>query len=245
MSHGHDRIVVVTGGSRGLGREIALAFSKAGDSVVVNYRSDRTAAEGTVDTIQRAGGRAVACRADVGIEDEAAALVQAAVSRWGRIDVLVNNAGMTKDGLLLRMSEHDWDSVLQTNLKGCFHTIRSVAPVMAEQGGGHVINISSIVGVQGREGQANYAASKAALIGLTKAVAVELGGSNIQANAVLPGYLATDMGGNVSEGVLARIREQNVLKRFSDPAEVAWFVHHLSCMRNVSGQVFNLDSRIL
>jgi 3-oxoacyl-[acyl-carrier protein] reductase len=143
------------------------------------------------------------------------------------------------------MSEQDWNTVLETNLNGPFHAMRSVSPPMTRQGSGHIINITSIVGMEGREGQANYAAAKAGLIGLTKAAAGELGRSNIQVNAVLPGYLATDMGETVSAEALERIRARHVLNRFSEPGEVADFILHLSCMRNVSGQIFNLDSRIL
>ena len=172
-------------------------------------------------------------------------MVHDAVKRWGTVDVLINNAGITRDGLVLRMPEEDWDDVINTNLSGPFHCIRAASGIMTKQRRGHIISIASVVGVQGREGQANYSASKAGLIGLTKACAKEFGPWNINVNAVLPGYIPTDMGDTISDTVLERILKENALNRISDPKEVAEFIYHLSLMKNVSGQVFNLDSRIL
>jgi len=241
----HQRVVLITGASRGLGRSIALAFGQSGDRVVINYLSHETEAVAVSDEISRANGEAMLFRADVKVSDEVETMVGTAMSRWGRIDVLVNNAGITKDGLLFRMTEQDWDSVLDTSLKGAFHCIRVVSKIMLKQCAGHIINISSIAGVHGREGQANYSAAKAGLIGLTKASAKELGRFNIKVNAVLPGYVPTDMGNTVSDTILKRILQANALGRVSTSAEVAVFIYHLSLMNNVSGQVFNLDSRIL
>ncbi len=240
----HKRVVVVSGGSRGLGRAIALAFAKAGDRVVVNYLSREQDAAAVVSAIVRAKGEAVLFRADVGISDDVDAMMNDAKNRWGTVDVLVNNAGITKDSLMLRLSEPDWDDVLDTNLKGAFHGIRAASRIMSRQREGHIINISSIVGAQGREGQANYASSKAALVGLTKAAAKELGRFNIKVNAILPGYLPTDMGKEVSGKIQERVLSENALGRVADPGEVADFICHLSRMNNASGQVFNLDSRI-
>ncbi len=242
---GHRRVVIVTGASRGLGREIAVTFGRAGDRVVVNYLNREQDAASVVNSISRAGGEAFLFKADVRIAGEVDAMLAETAERWDTIDILVNNAGVTKDGLLLRMTEHDWDRVLDTNLTGAFHNIRAASTFMTKQSSGHIINISSIVAVQGREGQANYSSSKAALIGLTKACAKELGRFNIKVNAVLPGYMPTEMGGNVSNAILDRVLHENVLARVSDPKEVAAFIHHLSRMHNVSGQVFNLDSRVL
>lgn len=239
------RVIVVTGASRGLGKAIAIRFGKAGCRVVVNYREQEQEARGVADAIQASGGEAVCCKADVRLSRDAAAMVQQTLDQWDSLDLLVNNAGLTMDGLLLRMSEDHWDNVIETNLTGSFHCIRAAAQHMSKQKGGHIINISSIVGVQGREGQANYAASKAALLGLTKACAQELGSSNILVNAVLPGYLPTDMGGAMSDAMHSKIVSHNALGRTSEAAEVADFIYHLSCMKHVSGQVFNLDSRIL
>ena len=240
-----QRVVIVTGASRGLGREIALKFGRSGDRVVVNYLDRTQDAAAVVNEISRSGGDAVLFKADMRNAEEVQALFAEAAKCWGAVDVLVNNAGVAKDGLLLRMTEQDWDTVLNTNLKGSFNSIRAASTIMSKRREGHIINISSIVALQGREGQANYSASKAGLIGLTKACARELGSFNIKVNAVLPGFIPTDMGIVVSDAVLERVVQENVLGRVSDPAEVAEFIYHLSLTNNVSGQVFNLDSRII
>jgi 3-oxoacyl-[acyl-carrier protein] reductase len=239
------RVVIVTGASRGLGREIALQFGASGCRVVVNYREREADARMVAEDIRRRGGDAIAVRADVRRPDEVDPMVDEALQRWGSVDVLVNNAGMTRDALAVSMDEADWDSVMDTNLKGPFLCMRAVSRAMMKQRSGHIISIASIAGVRGREGQANYAASKAGLIGLTKAAAKELGRSNIQVNCVLPGYLPTDMGAATPENSIARMLAETTLGRTSNAAEVAAFVHYLSLMKNASGQVFNLDSRVL
>lgn len=242
---GRKRTIVVTGAARGLGRAIALRFGMTGGRIAVNYAAHATDAEETAASIVVAGGDAMVFQADVRRPSEVRAMMLAVVQKWGTIDILVNNAGITADGLLIRMSEQDWDSVIDTNVKGPFLCTQAAAEIMKTQGSGHIINISSIVGIHGREGQANYASSKAALIGMTKSCARELGSSGIQVNAVLPGYLQTAMGSTVSPAVQDRIVREHTLGRPSTPGEVADFVHHLSWMKNVSGQVFNLDSRIV
>jgi 3-oxoacyl-[acyl-carrier protein] reductase len=239
------RVVVVTGASRGLGRQIALRFGRAGERVIVNYLRNESGALETVEEIAHAGGEAFSVRADVRVSTEVEAMVAGTVRRWGSIDVLVNNAGSTKDGLLLRMADESWNDVISANLTGPFHCIRAAAGAMMKHRRGQIVSIGSIVGIQGREGQANYAASKAGLMGLTRACARELGPYNIRVNAVLPGYLFTDMGRKASDAVLERVRRENALGRPSDPEEVAEFVYRLSMMENVSGQTFNLDSRII
>jgi 3-oxoacyl-[acyl-carrier protein] reductase len=239
------RAVVITGASKGLGREIALLFGCRGDRVLVNFLHDKKAADDIAGEIIQKGGEAESVRADVRIAAEARALMAAAVAAWGRVDLLVNNAGITQDSLLVRMPDEQWDNVLNTNLTGAFYCMRAAAEIMVKQGSGHIISIASIVGMQGREGQANYSASKAGLIGLTKAAAREFGPSNVKVNAVLPGYLPTSLGSTVRDGVRKRILDENALGRISNPAEVAGFIHHLSLMEHVSGQVFNLDSRII
>ena len=171
-------------------------------------------------------------------------MIDAAIEQWGTVDVLVNNAGITRDGLAVRMSEQEWDDVLSTNLTGPFHCIRAVSRTMMRRRSGHIISLASLVGLQGRVGQANYSAAKAGLVGLTRSTAKELGGFNINVNAVLPGFLETEMGNAVSRSILDRIKAENALGRSSTQEEVAEFIYHLSCMHNVSGQVFNLDSRI-
>jgi 3-oxoacyl-[acyl-carrier protein] reductase len=239
------RVILVTGASRGLGREIALRFAMAGERIVVNFLSNEHAARAVADEVSQNGGESMCCKANVKNTVEVNAMVRDTIARWSTIDVLINNAAQTKDGIMLRMSEEDWDDVVDTNLSGPFQCIRAAAHPMIKQRSGHIINISSIVGLQGREGQANYSSAKAGLIGLTKASAKELGSFNIKVNAVLPGYLPTDMGRNISGDVRDRILKENALGRASDPHEVADFIYHLSLMNNVSGQVFNLDSRIV
>ncbi len=242
---GKNRVVIVTGASRGLGKSIALCFGRSGDRVVVNYLSREQEAAVVVDEIQHLGGESFSSCADVGISVAVDKMISDTVERWGTVDILINNAGMTRDRVVLRMAENDWDDVIATNLSGPFHCVRAAAKVMVKQKQGHIINISSITGIQGREGQANYSASKAGLIGFTKACAQELGRFNIKVNALLPGYIPTDMGEKISDAVLARILGENALGRISEPDEVADFVYRLSLMNNVSGQVFNLDSRVL
>ncbi len=239
------RVVMVTGASRGLGREIAIRFGRSGERVVLNYLNSETDARAVERTIIASGGEVLVLRADVRDPLAVEAMVAQVQDVWGGIDVLVNNAGITRDGLALRMSESDWDSVLDTNLKGAFLCVRAVSRLMVERLSGAVISISSISGVQGREGQANYSAAKAGLIGLTKAMARELGARNIRVNAVLPGYLETEMGRSLAPAIVGRIRQENVLGRSTTAGEVAGFVYQLSLMENVSGQVFNLDSRVL
>jgi 3-oxoacyl-[acyl-carrier protein] reductase len=239
------RVVIITGASRGLGREIALRFGLAGERIVVNFLSDEHAARAVVAEISRHNGESICYKADVKNPDEVDAMTRKAMKLWSAVDVLINNAAQTKDGIVLRMTGEDWDDVVETNLSGPFHCIRGAAHQLIKQRSGHIINISSIVGLQGREGQANYSSAKAGLIGLTRASAKELGSFNIKVNAVLPGYLPTDMGSTISNTVHDRILKENALGRASDPREVADFIYHLSLMKNVSGQVFNLDSRIV
>ena len=239
------RVIIITGASRGLGKAIALQFGRAGDRVVINFRSNEQEARAVVDEVIQNDGEAIMYRADVAKPAEVELMVSTAREHWGSVDVLINNAALTNDGVLLRMNEEAWDAVIDTDLTGPFHCIRAVAGHMEKQRGGHIINISSIVGLQGREGQANYSSAKAGLIGLTKAAAHELGSSNIKVNAVLPGYLPTDMGATVSDVAHKRILQDHTLGRGTNQHEVADFVYRLSLMQHVSGQVFNLDSRIL
>jgi len=241
----YKRVIIVTGASRGLGKEIALRFGREKEKIVVNFLRNERAALQVADDIFRSGGEAMLFRADIRSSSEVDVMIDSVEKRWGTVDVLVNNAGIAKDGLVLRMTEEDWDSVLDVNLKGAFYCCRAVSRIMSRRQQGHVINVSSVVGIRGREGQANYAASKAGLIGMTKAYAKELGSSNVKVNAILPGFMPTDMGEEVSDDVRNRIYQENVLGRVSHPQEVSEFVYCLSLMNNVSGQVFNLDSRII
>jgi len=240
-----NRVAIITGASRGLGRETALRFGRAGWKVVVNFSSGAKAAETLACDITSSGGEAFAFRADVSDYRQVEAMVEETISRFDRADLLVNNAGTARPGLVVKLSENDWNDMLDVNLKGAFNAVKAVSKTMMRQRSGHIINVSSILGVRGRAGQAAYCASKAGLIGLTKAIAVELAPGNIQVNAVLPGYMLTDMGSGASASYRDEALSENLLKRFSDPAEVAEFIYHLSGMTAVSGQVFNLDSRII
>ncbi len=195
--------------------------------------------------IQELGGESLIFRADMRDASQVGGMIKAAMQQWEGVHVLVNNAGLTRDGLLVRMPEQDWDDVLEVNLKGPFLSMRAVSEVMKRQREGHIINIASITGVQGREGQANYSAAKAGLVGLTRAAARELGPYNIKINTVLPGYMKTDMGAAALDSIRERALCENALGKLSDPTEVAEFIVHLTTMRNVSGQIFNLDSRII
>jgi 3-oxoacyl-[acyl-carrier protein] reductase len=239
------RVIIITGASRGLGRVLALRFGRAGERVVVNFKSKELAARAVADEVFQYGGEAIHYSANVVNSVEVNSMVRYTLERWGSVDVLINNAALTKDRIMLRMSEVEWDDVSDANLSGPFHCIRAASDHMIKQRSGHIINISSIVGVQGREGQANYSAVKAGLIGLTKAAAKELGLFNIKVNAVLPGYLPTEMGAAISHEMHNRILRENTLGRSTDADEVAELIYQLSLTNNVSGQVFNLDSRIL
>ena len=212
---------LVTGASHGIGRAVALRFAAEGARVALNYRSDRAAAEEAAESIEAAGGEAVAVGGDVSRPDEAAALVESTVSAFGGVDVLVNNAGVTRDGLLLRMEEEAWDAVLDTNLKGAFLCSKAAARHMARARWGRIVNMSSIVGMTGNAGQANYASAKAGLIGLTKTLARELASRNITVNAVAPGFIATRMVESLSQETQSRVLERIPLGRFGTPEDVA------------------------
>jgi 3-oxoacyl-[acyl-carrier protein] reductase len=212
------RTALVTGGSRGIGRAIALELGRAGAQVVVGYRTGRGEAEAVAQEI---GGRAV--EADVSDADSAKGLVEAA----GDLDVLVNNAGLTRDGVLARMSDEDWRTVIDTNLSSVFYTCRAAARTMMRKRSGAIVNVSSIVGVHGNWGQTNYAASKAGIIGFTKSLARELGSRNVRANVVAPGYVSTQLTDALPETATAAMLEATPLGRLGDPADVAGAVRFL------------------
>jgi 3-oxoacyl-[acyl-carrier protein] reductase len=213
------KTALVTGASRGIGRAIALELGRAGASVVVGYRSGRDEAEAVAAEVD---GRAV--QADVSDASSAAALVEAA----GDVDVLVNNAGLTRDGLLARMSDEDWDTVIQTNLSSVFFTCRAVARPMMKRRGGSIVNVSSIVGVHGNPGQTNYAASKAGIIGFTKSLARELGSRGVRANVVAPGYVKTQLTDVLPEEATTAMLAATPLGRLGDPEDVAGAVRFLA-----------------
>lgn len=235
-------VALITGGSRGIGRVVALNLAKEGYNITFCYTSNEAAALETVAEIEKTGVKALAVKADVSNESDVNALVQAARDAFGPIEVLVNNAGITRDGLLLRMSEKDISDVLDTNLKGAFFCTRAVLKDMMKSRYGKIINITSIVGVTGNAGQSNYAASKAGLIGFTKSVAKEYGSKGICINAVAPGFIETEMTDKLPEEVKNTYLERISLKRFGTPEDVANVVSFLAGHKSdyVTGQVIEV-----
>ena len=240
------RAAVVTGSTRGIGREIARELAAAGMNVVVNSSSEKSlpAAEALAAEIAgQFGVEVVAVAANVAVEGEANALIAAATDAFSRVDVLVNNAGITRDGLAARMSDEDFDAVIDINLKGTFHCCRAAAKVMMKQRWGRIINMSSVVGVYGNAGQVNYAASKAGVIGMTKTLAKELARRNITANAVAPGFIATDMTDALSEAQKEAIVGRIGSGRLGEPADIAHLVRFLASdeASYITGQVICVD----
>jgi 3-oxoacyl-[acyl-carrier protein] reductase len=239
----NKKVAVVTGSGKGIGRAIVLQFIKYGAKVVINYRNSKEQAEELIASIQDVNGDVIAVKADISKEEEAKGLIEAAVKHFGRLDILVNNAGITKDNLLMRITEKDFDDVINTNLKGTFFCSKYAATVMLKQRSGKIINMSSVTGVTGNIGQANYAASKAGVIGLTKAAARELAGRGINVNAVAPGFIETDMTGGLSD----KIKELNLanipFRRFGTADEVAGVVSFLAsdAANYITGQVIQVD----
>ena len=237
-----EKVAIVTGSTRGIGQAIAEELARQGAKVVISGRNGERAQQ-VAAAIQEAGGEAIAVQADVSHMEDAQRLVKETLERWGRIDILVNNAGITRDNLLLRMSEEEWDTVLQVNLKGAFNCTKSVTRQMMKQRQGCIINITSVVGQMGNAGQANYAASKAGLIGFTKSVARELASRNITCNAVAPGYIQTDMTAALDDAVKDSLKKQIPLGRLGTPEDVARVVAFL-CSDDaayITGQVINVD----
>ena len=237
------KIALVTGGSRGIGRAIALALAAAGADVVISYRSASQEAQKVVDEISKMGRQSMSFQTDVAQFNPSREMVEAIVQKFQRLDILVNNAGITKDTLLMRMTEEDWDTVIDTNLKSIFNVTKAAVRPMMSQRSGKIINITSIAGVIGNAGQANYASSKAGIIGFTKTMAKELGSRNIQVNAVAPGFIETDMTAKLTEEQRKQLAEHIPLKRTGKPEEIAGVVKFLASpdADYITGQVLCVD----
>lgn len=237
------KTALVTGASRGIGRSIALALAEAGANVAVNYAGSEQAASETADLIRAQGVEAVAIRANVGKADEAEHMVKQVIDTWGHIDILVNNAGITRDNLIMRMKEEEFDQVIETNLKGVYNCLKAVTRPMMKQRFGRIVNISSVVGMLGNVGQANYVAAKAGVIGLTKAVARELSARQITVNCVAPGFIDTDMTQSMPEELLEKLLTDIPLARFGQPEEVAKVVLFLvsDASSYMTGQTLYVD----
>ena len=216
-----DKVAVVTGAGRGSGREIAKTFAGYGAKVVVNFNGSEERANSLVEEVKAAGGEAVAFKANVADFAEAEALMKFAVATYGRIDILVNNAGITRDNLVLGMKEADFDDVININLKGTFNCIKHVYRTMMKQKYGRIINMSSVVGIEGNAGQVNYAASKAGVIGITKSIAKELGSRGITANAIAPGFIRTDMTDALSDKAKEAMLDHITVKRLGEVSDIA------------------------
>ena len=235
------KTALVTGATRGIGRAIALRYAAEGANIAFTYRSQHEAAQTLVAEIQALGVSAKGYPSDAASFEDAHAVVEDVKATFGRIDVLVNNAGITKDGLMMRMDEASWDAVMDTNLKSAFNFIHACTPVMARQRSGSVINMSSVVGVAGNAGQCNYAASKAGLIGLTKSFAKEMGPRGIRANCIAPGFIATDMTDVLPQAMREELQKQIPLRRGGTPEDVAGVALFLASDRSayVTGQVIS------
>ena len=233
------KTAVITGAAKGIGRATAIRFAKEGCNIVLNYRSN--VSDELIAEIEGYGVECMPFKADVSKFDEAEMLIKEAKKKFGSVDVLVNNAGITRDMLIMRMSENEFDSVISTNLKGAFNTIRFVSNIMLKQRAGAIINMSSVVGLIGNAGQANYAASKAGIIGLTKATAKELAARGVTCNAIAPGFIETDMTEVLSDEVKNQMLASIPLKRFGNADEVAEVCVFLAKNRYITGQVINVD----
>ena len=237
------KIALVTGAARGIGKEIALTLAGSGATVIVNYNGSKERAEAVVSEIKENGGEAEAMQCNVADFEASENMVKDVLAKYGKVDILVNNAGITKDNLIMRMSEADYDAVLDTNLKGAFNMIRHLSRAFLKQRSGKIINISSVSGVMGNAGQSNYSASKAGLIGLTKSVARELASRNVCVNAVAPGFIATEMTEVLSEDYQKKINEMIPLGKMGTTKDIANLVLFLAGNQSdyITGQVMHVD----
>ena len=237
------KVAIVTGGSIGIGAAIATELARHGSHIAINYRKHREEAESVIRKAEEHGVAGMAIQADVAAFADAQRMVEEVHAKFGRLDILVNNAGINWDGVVWKMSEDQWDQVIDVNLKGCFNYTRAVAPIFREQKSGKIVNITSINGLRGKFGQSNYSASKAGIIGFTKAVARELGKSNVNVNAVAPGLIETDMIKSAPKEVLDQALADILLGRIGKPEEVASVVAFLCSdeARHITGEVIKVD----
>jgi 3-oxoacyl-[acyl-carrier protein] reductase len=247
MSQLTDRVAIVTGGSRGIGRGIALELARRGAKIVVNYHANADAAQETVQAIEALGGAALAIQADAGTLSDAEKLVKAATDTYGKLDILVNNAGTTRDGLIAMMSEQDWDVVLNTNLKSAWNCCKAAFRPMMKKRYGRIINITSVSGIAGNGGQSNYSASKAGMIGLTKALAREFAGRAITVNAVAPGFVGTDMTKDIRPDLIEQLNKSIPLGRWGTVEDIAFAVAFLAAdeASYITGQVLSVDGGLV
>lgn len=246
LFHLEGKVALITGGSRGIGKSIALEMAKAGASVVITYARSSQAADDIVNEIISQNGKAIALQADAIDSTRATEVIDEVIKAFGKIDILVNNAGITQDNLLLRMSEQQWDDVIQTNLKSVFNYSKAVIRPMMKQRNGSIINISSIIGLTGNAGQANYAASKAGMIAFSKSMAKELASRNIRVNSIAPGYITTDMTDKLDEKTLESIKSATPLGRAGSPEDVAHAVIFLAsdAATFITGETIKIDGGI-
>ncbi|KAF3436830.1 hypothetical protein FNV43_RR19583 [Rhamnella rubrinervis] len=237
-------VVVVTGASRGIGKAIALALGKSGCKVLVNYARSSKEAEQVAKEIEAGGGHALTFGGDVSREEDVESMIKTVLDAWGTVDVLINNAGITRDGLLMRMKKSQWQEVIDLNLTGVFLCTQAAAKIMMKKKKGRIVNIASVVGLVGNVGQANYSAAKAGVIGFTKSVAKEYSSRNINVNAVAPGFIASDMTAKLGEDIEKKILQTIPLGRYGQPEEVAGLVEFLAlnpAASYITGQVFTID----
>lgn len=241
------KVVLVTGGSRGIGKEIAIKLASLGADIIINYSSNEEKANKVIEEIHNLDRKAFALKADVSDMENAKELVDQTLEYLGNIDILVNNAGVTRDNFVMRMSEDEWDRVINVNLKGAFNITKSVIRKMIKNKNGSIINISSVVGITGNSGQCNYAASKAGLIGFTKSIAKEVGKKNIRVNAIAPGFIETDMTQKLDDNVKKEYLNNIPLKRFGKPSDIANVVAFLSSdiSSYITGQVIVVDGGMI
>ena len=242
-----DKVAFVTGGTRGIGKQIAINLAKAGYGIAINYREENEALRETQSEIEKQNVKCFPVKGDVSVFEDCEQMVKKIINQFGKIDVLVNNAGITRDMLILRMKEKDFSDVINVNLVGTFNVTKNVVPYMAKKRNGRIINISSVVGISGNAGQTNYSSSKAGIIGFTKSLAKELGSRNILVNAVAPGFIKTQMTDVLKNEVKEEISKNIPLKRIGNAEDVANVVEFLASDKSsyITGQVINVDGGML